>query len=175
MPDSTTIYTIGHSTHSIDEFIDILKSFEINSLVDVRSLPGSRHCPQFNGEDLAVSLAAAGIDYQHIIGLGGRRRTRKNSANVGWRSASFRGYADYMQTPEFETNLEELIRLGRERRAVIMCAEAVPWRCHRSLIGDALLAHGLTVQDIFSAGKSKPHTLTPFAQVVGETVRYPGE
>ena len=120
MTDSTTIYTIGHSTRSIEEFIAILKSFEIESLVDVRSLPGSRHCPQFNGEELAVSLAAAGIDYQHMHGLGGRRHTRKDSANVGWRNASFRGYADYMQTPEFEANLAELIRLGRERRVVIM-------------------------------------------------------
>ena len=103
----------------------------------MRSLPGSRHCPQFNGEELAASLAAAGIDYQHMTGLGGRRHTRKDSANVGWRNASFRGYADDMQTPEFEFNLAELIRLGSERRVVIMCAEAVPWRCHRSLIGDA--------------------------------------
>lgn len=175
MPSATTIFTIGHSTRPIDEFVEILKSFAIALLVDVRSLPGSRRCPQFNRENLAASLAEAGIDYRYMKGLGGRRRTLKESANTGWRNASFRGYADYMQTPEFQTNLEKLIRLGGERRVAIMCAEAVPWRCHRSLIGDALLARGLKVEDLFSAGKSKPHSLTLFAQVIGETVRYPAE
>ena len=173
MPPATTIFTIGHSTRPIDEFVGILKSFAIELLVDVRSLPGSRRCPQFNAENLAASLAAAKIDYLHMKGLGGRRRALKDSTNNGWRNASFRGYADYMQTPEFQSNLEELIRLGRERRTAIMCAEAVPWRCHRSLVGDALLARGLQVEDLFSAGKCKPHMLTPLAKVTGETICYP--
>jgi uncharacterized protein (DUF488 family) len=175
MRSTATYFTIGHSTRSIDEFVEILKQFNIALLVDVRSVPGSSHCPQFNAENLAASLAAAGVDYLHMKSLGGRRRARKDSTNDGWRNASFRGFADYMQTAEFESSLEELIRLGRERRLAIMCAEAVPWRCHRSLIGDALLAHGLKVEDLFSAGKSRPHALTPFAHVLGQTVRYPAE
>ncbi len=169
------IFTIGHSTRSLGEFIEILQSFSIKLLVDVRTLPGSRRYPQFNGETLAPALAKAGIAYLHIKGLGGLRRAKKDSTNTGWRNASFRGYADYMQTPEFESNLAELIVLARKQRLALMCAEAVPWRCHRSLIADALLARGRKVKDIFSAGKSKPHKLTPFAKVRGKRVSYPDE
>lgn len=175
MATTNTVFTIGHSTRSLEEFLAILKSFSIELVVDVRTLPGSRRCPQFNGETLAPALAAAGVGYVHQKGLGGLRRARKDSTNTGWRNASFRGYADYMQTPEFSVNLAELIELAHESRLVLMCAEAVPWRCHRSLIGDALLARGFSVQDIFSQGRCKPHELTPFAKLDGQRVYYPSD
>jgi uncharacterized protein (DUF488 family) len=168
------IWTVGHSTHSIAEFLKILKSFEISLLVDVRHYPGSKHCPQFGKERLKKSLAKAGIKYLHLVDLGGRRPPDKGmTQNLGWRSPQFRGYADYMTTPAFKKCLKELMELGQKQTTVIMCAEAVPWRCHRSLIGDALLAKGFQVEDIFSAGKSKPHGLTPFAKVYRQQVSYP--
>ena len=175
MARPVTVFTIGHSTRSLDEFLAILKSFSIELVVDVRTLPGSMRCPQFNGETLVPALAESGIGYVHQKGLGGLRRARKDSTNTAWRNASFRGYADYMQTPEFAANLAELVELAHEKRLALMCAEAVPWRCHRSLIGDALLTHGFAVQDIFSQGKSKPHELTPFAKLDGQRVHYPGD
>jgi uncharacterized protein (DUF488 family) len=168
------VFTIGHSTHSTDEFIAILKAHGIARLVDVRTIPRSRHNPQFNGDALPKSLASAGIEYEHMPGLGGLRHARKDSPNTGWRNASFRGYADYMQTPEFATNLAKLIETAGRARTAIMCAEAVPWRCHRSLIGDALLARGIPVENIMSAKTATPHKLTPFAKVDGTRIVYPG-
>jgi uncharacterized protein (DUF488 family) len=170
-----TVSTIGHSTHPIEEFIHMLQAHGIRQLVDVRTIPRSRRNPQFNRETLPGSLAAAGIQYRHMPGLGGLRHARKDSSNSGWRNASFRGYADYMQTPEFRENLDELIQYAAGAPTAIMCAEAVPWRCHRSLIADALLARGVTVLEIVSANKIQPHTLTTFAKVDGDQVTYPAE
>lgn len=168
------ILTIGHSNHPIGVFLDLLQAHGIQQLVDVRSIPRSRHNPQFNHDLLDRELAAQRIDYLHKPGLGGLRHPLKDSINTAWRNASFRGYADYMQTSAFEQNLRELIELARDRRTVIMCSEAVPWRCHRSLIGDALLARGIEVKDILSKSGPKPHTYTPFARIDGESVTYPG-
>src|SRR5258707_9207086 len=132
------ILTIGHSNKPFDEFLGLLLAHRVTLVVDVRTMPGSRHNPQFNRESLSRTLPEAGISYLHLPGLGGRRRKQKDSPNSGWKNASFQGYADYMLTPEFEQSLEELIRRARGERAVLMCAEAVPWRCHRSRIADAL-------------------------------------
>jgi uncharacterized protein (DUF488 family) len=170
-----TVSTVGHSTHPIEEFIHILQAHGIRRLVDVRTIPKSRHNPQFEREALARSLASAGIEYTHLPGLGGLRHARKDSINNGWRNASFRGYADYMQTPEFGSNLDRLLAHAREAPTAIMCAEAVPWRCHRSLIADALTVRGIEVREILSASKSQPHSLTPFARVQGQQVTYPGQ
>ncbi len=169
-----TVYTIGHSTHPIDEFIQILKSFGIQQLFDVRTIPRSRHNPQFNMEELRRVLPQQGVDYIHIAGLGGLRKTVKDSVNTAWKNASFRGFADYMQTPEFTVALDDFITQAQRGGSVIMCAEAVPWRCHRTLIGDALLTRGFRVMDIFSAASAKPQTLTPWALVKGTLVTYPG-
>jgi len=168
-----TLSTIGHSTHPIEAFIRMLEAYGISQLGDVRTIPRSRHNPQFNRETLSASLAAAGIRYFHLPGLGGLRHTRKDSINTGWRNASFRGYADYMQTAEFGENLDHLIQLASEAPTAIMCAEAVPWRCHRSLISDALVARGVSVLDILNATKAQPHTMTPFARVDDKQVTYP--
>lgn len=168
-----TIYTIGHSTHPIEEFIKIMKSFEIRQVVDVRTIPRSRHNPQFNEEALKNALSASDISYCRIAGLGGLRHTRKDSINKAWKNASFRGFADYMQTEEFKNALEALIDLAKEKSTVIMCAEAVPWRCHRSLIGDALLVRGIQVQDIFAENSGKAHLLTAWAKVDGINITYP--
>jgi uncharacterized protein (DUF488 family) len=170
-----TISTIGHSTHPIDEFIRMLQAHYIQRLVDVRTIPKSRHNPQFSRENLPPSLQAAAIEYHHLPGLGGLRHPRKDSVNTGWRNASFRGYADYMQTPEFGQNLKHLMELASQTPTAIMCAEAVPWRCHRSLIADALVARGVAVLDILSSTKSQPHAMTPFAKVEGERVWYPDQ
>ena len=145
----------------------------VKRLVDVRTIPRSRTNPQFNRESLAESLAEAGIGYTHVAELGGLRHTRKDSLNTGWRNASFRGYADYMQTPEFEAAIQALIEAAKCEQVTIMCAEAVPWRCHRSLIGDALKVRGIAVEDILSATRTQPHELTPFAKVNGTQVTYP--
>jgi len=169
------VYTVGHSVHPIEEFIQILQAYRIRLLVDVRTIPKSRRNPQFNRENLPGSLQTAGIQYRHLPGLGGLRHPRKDSLNTGWRNASFRGYADYMQTPEFGENLNQLMELAASVPTAIMCAEAVPWRCHRSLIADALVARGIAVTEILSATKSQPHTLTPFAIVEGEQVTYPAK
>jgi len=169
------VYTIGHSTHPVETFIAMLNAHGVETLVDVRTAPGSRRNPQFGQEALRQELAAAGIDYRHAKDLGGLRKPRPDSVNGGWRNASFRGYADYMQTGEFAAALDELVELARRSRTALMCAEAVPWRCHRSLIGDALLARGIAVVDILPGARSRPHALTPFARVCGTTVTYPPE
>jgi uncharacterized protein (DUF488 family) len=170
-----TISTVGHSTHPIEGFIGILHAHGIRRLVDVRTIPRSHRNPQFNREDLKDSLRTAGIDYFHLPGLGGLRHPRKDSINLGWRNASFRGYADYMQTPEFAANLGHLMELASPAPTAIMCAEAVPWRCHRSLIADALLARGVEVLEVLSAANSRLHTMTDFAKVDCQSVTYPGQ
>ncbi|UWZ86881.1 DUF488 domain-containing protein [Occallatibacter riparius] len=170
-----TLFTIGHSTHPIQEFIDLLKAHSVEHLVDVRSIPKSRHCPQFNSEALGPALQAAGIGYTPIKALGGRRYSRKGSINTGWRNASFRGYADYMATPAFAEGLEELTAIARRQNTAIMCAEAVPWRCHRSLIADAMMLRGWEVLEIMSAQPARPHKLTPFLKVVDGQLTYPPE
>lgn len=167
------IHTIGHSTRELEDFLHILKSYKIKQLVDVRTMPGSRRVPQFNLENLKPALEDEGISYLHLKKLGGLRSTNKSSINTGWRNKSFRGFADYMQTQEFEEGLEELVPLAKESSTVIMCAEAVPWRCHRSMIGDALLVRGFDVEDIFSEKKQEPHTLTSFAKVDELKITYP--
>lgn len=168
-----TVYTIGHSTRTIEAFMNILQAYEIEMVVDVRTIAASRHNPQYNEEQLSKSLSSAGIGYIHCKGLGGLRHPAKNSINTAWRNASFRGYADYMQTTQFKESIERLIKIAGEKHTVIMCAEAVPWRCHRSLIGDALLMGDILVIDIISEKISKPQTMTAFAKIEGETITYP--
>jgi uncharacterized protein (DUF488 family) len=169
--------TIGHSTLPIEIFLDALKENGVELLIDVRTIPKSRHNPQFGGEALAAFLESNDIRYRWMQQLGGLRPARKDSINMGWRNTSFRGYADYMQTPAFSEALAELMVLDNQTRAAIMCSEAVPWRCHRSLLGDALLVHRRVVEDIFVsvAGKThrKPHVLTSFACAEGERIWYP--
>lgn len=165
--------TIGHSTRTWKDFLDLLRTHGVKRVVDVRSIPRSRHNPQFNREILAAKLRAAGIGYVHLRKLGGLRHARRDSSNMGWRNASFRGFADYMQTPEFEEGLQRLIKLARSKRSAVMCAEAVPWRCHRSLIADALRVRGIQVEDIISGAHARPHTLTSFARVRGDRITYP--
>ena len=169
------VLTIGHSNRSLEEFLHLLHAHAVSRLVDVRKMPGSGKNPQFNRDTLAEALYEAGIDYRHLPGLGGLRRRIPDSPNGGWRNASFQGYADYMQTPEFEQSLQELIGCCAERRTVLMCAEAVPWRCHRSLIADALVVRGISVADIFTAGPTRPHVLRSFAHVEGTRITYPPE
>ena len=169
-----TVLTIGHSTRPIEEFLRLLDNQGVTRLVDVRTIPRSRHNPQFNKDSLPNALKSAGIAYMHMSGLGGLRHPRKNSTNLGWRNAGFRGFADYMQTRDFENALAELIAVAKKERLAIMCAEAVPWRCHRSLIADALLVHGVRVEEISSATRTQPYKLSPFAQVFGTEVSYPG-
>jgi uncharacterized protein (DUF488 family) len=169
------IYTIGHSTRTLDELIDILRHYRIEQLIDVRTVPKSRHTPQFNAENLIAELPDAGIAYQHLAKLGGLRHAGKDSINTAWRNASFRGYADYMQTDAFREGLEELIALASEKLTAIMCAEAVPWRCHRSMIGDALLIREIEVIDIFDEKKTQAEKLTDFAHIDGLVITYPGE
>lgn len=169
---SCEVLTIGHSTRSIEEFVALLAAHRVTLLIDVRTVPRSRRNPQFDIGALPDSLAAAGIDYRHLPDLGGFRRTTPDSPNAGWRNASFRGYADYMQTEEFERNLALLIELAQRERTALMCAEAVPWRCHRSLIADALLVHGVPVCEI-SGARLRPHELTSFARVDGSRITYP--
>jgi len=175
-PDQTrrVIFTIGHSTRPKEEFIGLLQAHGVEQLIDIRTVPRSRRNPQFNREALPEPLAAAGIGYLHMPSLGGLRHARPDSPNTAWQNASFRGYADYMQTPEFTAAIEELIQLGSDKQTAIMCAEAVPWRCHRSLVGDALMARGIPVEDIMSATRRQAHKLTPFARVEGTRVWYPG-
>lgn len=175
IPAGTIVCTIGHSTHPLDEFISLLQANQVMHVLDVRTVPRSRHNPQFNLDALPASLQAAGIAYTHMPGLGGLRHTRPDSVNGGWRNASFRGYADYMQTPEFAGNVEQVATLAARERCVLMCAEAVPWRCHRSLIADALLVRGVQVEDIIGAKGRKPHALTPWAHVDEMRITYPPE
>ena len=159
----------------MEEFVRLLQAHEVTCVADVRTIPRSRHNPQFNAESLPASLKKAGIGYVHLAGLGGLRHASRTSINTGWRKASFRGFADYMQTPEFEHALEKLLQLANRERLALMCAEAVPWRCHRSLVADALLARGIRAEHIMSTASRKVHALTPFAKVEGTRVTYPPE
>jgi uncharacterized protein (DUF488 family) len=169
------IFTIGHSTRPIEEFLALLRSNGIARLIDIRTIPKSRHNPQFNSEALAGALKSAGIDYVHLKELGGLRRARQDSPNMGWRNASFRGYADYMQTEDFREALDRAIELGGQKPTALMCAEAVPWRCHRSLVADALVVRGIEALEIVHSAPPKPHKLTPFARVEASEITYPAE
>jgi uncharacterized protein (DUF488 family) len=168
-----SVFTLGHSTLPIERFMALLQIYGIERVVDIRAIPRSRHNPQFNDTALASSLTAEHLEYVHLEALGGLRRARKDSANTGWRNENFRGYADYMQTEAFEDALESLIQMSRTRRVAIVCAEAVPWKCHRTLVADALSVRGVPAIEILSARSSRMHTLTPFAQVRGLQITYP--
>jgi uncharacterized protein (DUF488 family) len=168
-----TIFTVGHSTRSLEAFVDLLKAYRIERVADIRSIPRSRHNPQFNADTLGPALKAAGVDYAPLKTLGGLRRARKDSPNRGWRNDSFRGFADYMQTEPFTEGLENLVEMGRERRTAIMCAEAVPWRCHRSLVADALIVRGVPAVEILTETSWRAHELTSFARVDGRRITYP--
>ena len=172
---SLLLYTIGHSTRAAGEFVALLEAHGVRELVDVRTIPRSRHNPQFNSDALEATLAAAGLGYVHMPSLGGLRRPKPDSVNAGWRNESFRGYADYMQTPAFAAAIDQLIGIARARPTAIMCAEAVPWRCHRSLIADALLVRGMEAAEIVSATRTAPHALTSFARPDGTAITYPPE
>jgi uncharacterized protein (DUF488 family) len=167
------VLTIGHSTRTWKDFLEILRAHRVKRVIDVRSIPRSRHNPQFNRETLSTKLRAARIGYVYLRKLGGLRHARRDSPNVGWRNASFRGFADYMQTSEFDAGLHRLMKLARQKRSTIMCAEAVPWRCHRSLIADALTVRGIRVDDIMSMKRSQVHSITSFARVQGRCITYP--
>jgi uncharacterized protein (DUF488 family) len=169
------VCTIGHSNRAVGEFIDLLRLNDVECVLDIRTVPRSRHNPQFGQDVLPASLAQAGIAYLHVAGLGGLRHPRKDSLNGGWRNTSFRGYADYMQTAEFAENVEAIIDLARTTRCVLMCAESVPWRCHRSMVADALWVRGVRVEHIINKQKRRTHTLTPFARVDGTRITYPQE
>jgi uncharacterized protein (DUF488 family) len=178
---SQTLLTVGHSNRPLSAFLEILEANRVGLLVDVRTIPRSRYNPQFNWETLAQALAIHEIAYEHLPGLGGLRHPHKDSINTGWRNDSFRGYADYMQTEDYARNLEELCNLEttwesrteNKTAVAIMCAEALPWRCHRSLIADSLVARGIPVAHILSSSKIEPHKLTSFAQIAGTKVIYP--
>ncbi len=172
-PITLEVWTIGHSTRPIDAFIDLLEAHRIEGVADIRTIPRSRRNPQFNKDALPHELARAGIRYTHLAALGGLRRARPDSKNSGWRNASFRGFADYMQTPEFADALAELETAARRERLTLMCAEAVPWRCHRSLVADALVARGGRVWHITSRTRAAPHVLTSFASIEQGRVSYP--
>jgi uncharacterized protein (DUF488 family) len=168
------VFTIGHSTRSAGEFLDLLRAHSIQVLYDVRRLPGSNRYPQFNADRLKRFLEKRGIQYRHVPGLGGRRRPRPDSHNDAWRNASFRGYADYMETDEFKRSLDRVISRAAHKRVALMCAEAVPWRCHRSLIADALIARGLSVYDIMTETRATPHHLPGWARLIrGHRLSYP--
>jgi uncharacterized protein (DUF488 family) len=174
-PMRNPIYTIGHSTRPIEEFVELLRINGVERLADIRTIPKSRRNPQYWQDALKERLEADGIDYVYLPGLGGRRRARKDSVNTAWRNASFKGYADHMQTEEFAAALEQLIRFGGEKVTAIMCAEAVPWRCHRSLVADALVVRGIEVRNIMSATSTTTHALRDWARVDGTTITYPGD
>ena len=167
------VLTIGHSTRPLAAFIELLRAHGVKKVADVRTVPRSRHNPQFNRETLPGDLAQAGIAYVHLPGLGGLRRPGRDSVNTGWHNPGFRGFADYMQTPEFEENLGLVLEMAGHERVVLMCAEAVPWRCHRSLIADALTVRGVQVEHILGPGRTQAHRLTPFARVEGQRLTYP--
>jgi len=172
--NGAVVYTIGHSTRPQAELVDLLHHYKVTTLADVRTVPRSRHNPQFNRDELITALPEVGIAYVHLAALGGLRRGLGDaSPNKGWRNQSFRGYADYMQSPEFAAGLEELRSLTKSGPVAVMCAEAVPWRCHRSMIGDALLIRGILVEDIIGSKERKPHVLTAFARVAGRQITYP--
>ena len=167
------VYTVGHSTRSAQEFVRLLAAHGVQRLIDVRTMPGSRHNPQFNHDALAHTLREAGIDYRHLPGLGGLRKPRADSPNHGWRNRSFRGYADHMQSAEFLRDLQTVMDSAERSRVALMCAEAVPWRCHRSLIADALLVRGIECEELVAVDRRQSHRLTPFAVVTGEAIIYP--
>lgn len=167
-----TIYTIGHSTHSIDHFIAMLQSFNVQVLADIRSMPGSNRYPQFNQAALSTSLNAAGIEYIHMPGLGGRKRPRPDSHNTAWRNKAFMGYADYMETAEFKTAIEELEHMAAKRVVAYMCSEAVWWRCHRALVSDYLKVNGWEVLHITEIGKNTPHPYTSPAKPIQGNLFY---
>jgi len=171
--DRPVILTVGHSTREWTAFVELLRAHRVERIVDVRSIPGSRHNPQFNRDTMAARLHSARIGYVYLRKLGGRRHARSDSRNMAWRNASFRGFADYMQTKEFEAGLQRLLQLAGRKRSAVMCAEAVPWRCHRSLIADALLARGFHVEHIISGKRRQVHSMTPFARVKDGAVTYP--
>lgn len=172
LPDKHTIYTIGHSTHSLEEFILMLRSFDIRILADIRRFPGSAKYPQFNKDSLQTTLQTAGIEYMHLEGLGGRRKVQKNSKNNRWRNDSFRGYADYMETADFKKAVENLENIARAKPTAYMCSEAVWWRCHRSLVSDYLKAQGWTVLHIMAREKAEKHIYTSPARIVDDRVLY---
>ena len=172
-PEMPAILTIGHSNRTWKVFLELLRAYRVKRVIDVRSIPRSRHNPQFDRETLSTKLRAARISYVHLRKLGGLRHARRDSPNMGWRNASFRGFADYMQTSDFEAGLHRLMKLAAKKRSAIMCAEAVPWRCHRSLIADALTVRGIHVDDIMSMKRSQVHSLIPFARVEGHRITYP--
>jgi uncharacterized protein (DUF488 family) len=159
------VFTVGHSTRAWDDFLNILRAHAVQQLADVRTIPRSKRNPQFNEDALTIALPAEGIEYFHLPDLGGLRRPRPDSTNTGWRNDTFRGYADYMETDQFRHALDLLINLVNDEETAVMCAEAVPWRCHRSLLADALLTRGVEVEHILSATSRKPHSLTPFLKV----------
>jgi uncharacterized protein (DUF488 family) len=167
------ILTIGHSTRTIEDFTDLLRAHGVQLIVDIRTVPRSRRNPQFNEDTLAGSLKKSGIDYVRMKELGGLRHPMKDSQNMGWRNPSFRGFADYMQTQDFEAGISELIRLARDRTVAIMCAEALPWRCHRSLVADALLVRGIKVEHMMTLKKLTEHSMTKWAKVDGKRITYP--
>jgi len=169
------IFTVGHSTRLFAELVDVVRAHGVRAIADVRIFPRSRRHPHFNDYALARELPAQGLAYLPFKSLGGHRKPKPDSINTAWRNASFRGYADYMQTPSFQSALDELMRAAREQPTTIMCAEAVPWRCHRSLIADALLVRGWDVQDIFDARIAKPHKLPDFAMANGTMIEYRGQ
>ncbi|HAF12721.1 MAG TPA: hypothetical protein DHU55_07335 [Blastocatellia bacterium] len=171
---ATAIWTVGHSTRSIDEFKRILLTNDIKALVDVRSYPGSRRYPQFNKHELASLLVAAGISYFHWPELGGRRRPSPHSKNTAWKNASFRAYADHMETAEFEAGIKKLLELGREQQTAVMCAEALWWRCHRSLIADFLKARGVEVIHILDEKHTEVHPYTSAARIIAGRLSYEG-
>jgi uncharacterized protein (DUF488 family) len=168
------ILTIGHSTRPLETFLEYLLAHGVQRIADIRTIPRSRRNPQYNRETLPEALRRAGIGYVHMPGLGGLRQPRRDSINTAWRNPGFRGYADYMQTPEFEKNLQALLRQAERGQVAMLCAEAVPWRCHRSLVSDALAVRGVAVEHILSATRRDPHILTSFARVEGNRVSYPG-
>jgi uncharacterized protein (DUF488 family) len=174
-PTDSVVLTIGHSSRSLEDFISLLQAHGVTCVADVRKIPRSRHNPQFNQETLPAALGAAGIGYVALPALSGRRRRQPDSRNAGWRNPSFQGYADYMQTEAFAAAIDQLLELARQERVALMCAEAVPWRCHRSLIADALTVRGVRVEDILSASRRTPHRLTPWARVEGTRIFYPPE
>src|ERR1019366_4386569 len=169
------IFTVGHSTRPIDEFMELLRAHGVEGIVDIRSIPRSRHNAQFNADVLEHSLQENHLSYRHIKELGGLRRPRKDSLNLGWRNTSFRGFADHMATPEFSGGLEKLIKVANSEITAIMCAEAVPWRCHRSIIADALAKKGWIVRDIMSRSVAARHLLTPFLKIRRGQLIYPEE
>jgi uncharacterized protein (DUF488 family) len=172
-PEMPAVLTIGHSNRTWKDFLELLRAHHVKRVIDIRSIPRSRHNPQFNRVTLSKKLRAARIGYVHLRKLGGLRHAHRDSPNMAWRNASFRGFADYMQTSDFEAGLHRLMRLAGQKRSAIMCAEAVPWRCHRSLIADALTVRGIQVDDIMSMKRSQVHSLIPFAHVRGDRITYP--